>query len=432
MSARHKYELLMQDLKNTEENKSEQMAAAKESAAKAEASGKQAKASGAEASDVLAADTKELADTKTGCDKAAREWSAREADAANEVAVLQQAAEILSGKFGSEEAFMQLDFHGEDEAHFVRRQQVSELLRKMGRQYNQFSLMQAAQSAQDDPFVKVRGMISDMIAHLEEEQRKEADKEAKCKIDKEKGAADLKAKTAYYEKLAARESGAKATIVRLGQEIDDLNTQLKELAAQVTAATSFRAKEKADNAAVVKDSAEAIEAISGAISVLGEYYGAETALVQTGQKSDSAGVIIEMLQTAQEDFEKMKQETESAEAAAQSKYDSEMQSAEVSKTKKTALVEGKTNEKAAVNVQLTQISEDLVDAEKALQAASDFLKGVKEACANKTMSFEERQQRRDAEIAGLREALDILSSDESFLQTNKFLARQPKKGKGKP
>merc|ERR1719277_1700622 len=132
-----------------------------------------------------------------------------------------------------------------------------------------------------------------------------------------------------------------------------------------------------------------------------------------------------MLQTAQEDFEKLKQETEASEAAAQQKYDREMQDAEVAKTKKTALVEGKSNEKAAVNVQLTQISEDLVDADKALTAASDFLKGVKEACANKAMSFEERQQRREAEIAGLREALEILSSDESFLQTkNEFLAKR--------
>jgi len=303
---------------------------------------------------------------------------------------------------------------------------VSGLLRKLGRQYNQFSMLQAAQAAMDDPFVKVRGMISDMITRLEEEQRKEADKEAKCRIDKEKGEKDLKVKTAYYNKLVSRESGAKAKIVRLGQEIEELNAQLKDLAAQVSAATSFRGKEKQDNAAVVKDSSEAIEAISGAIGVLTEYYGSETALVQVSQpKSDSANVIIEMLQTAQEDFEKLKQETEAAEASQQSKYEKEMQEAEVSKTKKTALVEGKTNEKAAVNVQLTQISEDLVDAEKALTAASDFLKGVKEACANKTMSFEERQQRREAEIAGLREALDILSSDESFLQTDSaFLARR--------
>jgi hypothetical protein len=426
MSSRHKFELLMQDLKNTEENKGEQMSSAKEIGAKAEAAGKDAEAGAAEAADVLAADKKELRETKSGCAKAAKDWSAREAEAANEVAVIAQAAEILSGKFGTEEAFIQVHISGEDETRFARRQAAAELLRKLGRQYNQFSMMQAAQSAQDDPFLKVRGMISEMITRLEEEQRKEAGKEAKCKMDKEKGTKDVKVKTVYYEKLISREDGSKAKVVKLSEEINDLAAQMKDLAATVQAASSFRAKEKSDNAAVVKDSSEAIESISGAISVLTEYYGTETAFVQVKQpKSDSANVIIEMLQTAQEDFEKMKQETEAAEANQEDKYEKTMQEAEVSKTKKNALMEGKTNERAAVKVQLSQITEDLADAEKALQAASDFLRGVNEACANKSMSFEERQQRREAEIAGLREALEILSADESLLQTNtKFLARQ--------
>jgi vacuolar-type H+-ATPase subunit I/STV1 len=288
--------------------------------------------------------------------------------------------------------------------------------------------MQVAQAASDDPFVKVRGMINDMITKLEEEARKEASKEAKCKADKEKGTKDLKVKKADFNKLLSRSDAAEAKVAKLGNEIQDLGNQLRELAASVKEATKLRNEEAASNAAVIKDSAESIEALNGAVTVLSDYYGTEApAFIQVSEKKqgDTAAVIISILQTAQEDFEKLKQETEAAESKAANKYDKDMQAAEVSKAKKTAQMEGKQNEKSSVKEQLTQISDDLADAEKALQAAQDFLKGVMEACANKAMSFEERQQRRAAEIEGLKQALEILSPDAEFLQTStKFLGKQ--------
>lgn len=430
MKARHAYEMVMQDLKNIEENKGEQMAAAKEAGAKSSAKGKDAEASGAETADTLAADKKELSETKAGCAKSAKAWASREADAIEEMGVIAKAVEILTGKFGkaeepAEEAFIQTGNATEEESKFARRQAASQLLRKLGREYNQFALIQAAQSAAADPFVKVRGMVSEMITKLEEEQRKEAGKEAKCKADKAKGTKDLANKQADFEKLVSREGGSKAKISKLQSDVADLNTQLKELAASLKEAASMRNKTKADNEATIKDAAESIEALSGAIKTLTDFYGAETAFVQTGApKSDSANVIIEILQTAQEDFEKLKQETEASESQSQDSYEKLVQDGEVTKAKKQALVDGKTNEISSVKVQLSQISEDLVDAEKALTAANDFLKNVNEACANKAMSFDERQKRRGAEIAGLHEALEILSADESFLQTSSgFLAR---------
>jgi len=225
----------------------------------------------------------------------------------------------------------------------------------------------------------------------------------------------------------SRSDAASAKFTKLGEEVKELGSQLSDLANSVKAATELRNKEKTDNGLVIKDAAESIEALTKAIEVLSKFYGASAALIQTksGQpQTDTANLIMEILATSQEDFEKLKQTTEAAESEAADKYATEMQEAEVTKAKKTAEMEGKTKEKATVKVQISQISEDLGEASKALEAASSFLKGVKEQCANKAMSYEERKKRREAEIKGLQEALEILSPDEGeFLQTG-FMSKK--------
>lgn len=269
-------------------------------------------------------------------------------------------------------------------------------------------------------------MIKDMISKLEEEAQKEASKEAKCKADKAKGEKSLKIKKGQYDKLMSRSDAATAKFTKLGEEAKDLQSQLSELAKSVRAANEMRNKQKTDNEATIKDATESVEALTKAIEVLSKFYGAPAAaLVQTGQpQSDTANLIMEILATSQEDFEKLKQTTEAAESDAAEKHAKMTQEAEVTKAKKTAEMEGKIKEKAGVKVMMTQITEDLGEASKALEAANSFLKGVKEACANKAMSYEERKKRREAEIKGLEEALQILSPDESeFLQVG-FMSKK--------
>jgi len=430
MSARHKFELLNQDLKNQENSVADQVAALKETEAKATAGAKQAEADLATANETLDSDKKELTETKSDCASAAKEWAARKAEATEEISVITQAIDILSGKFGglqvNKSSFLQLSsstdqesrVQSKDAQEYERRSNAAMILRRLSHEYNSFGLMQVAVAAQDDPFVKVRGMIKDMISKLEEEAQKEASKEAKCKADKAKGEKQLKVKTANYNKLLSRSDAASAKFTKLGEEVKELQNQLTALANDMKEATQMRNKQRKDNEFTIKDSGESIEALTKAIEVLSKFYGGGAAFVQTGQpQTDTANVIMEILATSQEDFEKLKQTTEAAEADAQDKYEKMKQAAEVTKARKTAEMDGKSKEKAGVKVMISQITEDLGEASKALEAASSFLKGVKEQCANKAMSYEERKKRREAEVKGLEEALQILSSDESeFLQ----------------
>eukprot|EP00392_Amoebophrya_sp_AT5.2_P003911 g3916.t1 len=314
LKARHAFEMLMQDLKNQETSKGEQLEAAKENQAKAEAAGKTAGGDLATAEDVLKSDTEELANTNAECASKANAWAARKSEATDEIGALTQAIEILSGKFGGE-SFLQIS----SDSQSVR-SKLSLMLRKMGREYNSFALIQAANAATADPFVKIRGMIKDMIVKLEDEAAKEASKEAKCKADKEKGNKDLKLKKADSAKLQSRVDAASAKFAKLGEEISELEAQLAALAEDVKERTSIRNKEKSENEAMIKDSAESVEAINGAITALSDFYGKSTSFLQQPQ-TDAANTLISILETAQEDFEKLKQETEAAESDAAEKYE---------------------------------------------------------------------------------------------------------------
>lgn len=78
---------------------------------------------------------------------------------------MQQAIDILGGKFGGE-SFLQTKAVEVSESDFSKRAHASSMLRRLSREFNSFGLMQVATAAQDDPFVKVRGMIKEMVGGL--------------------------------------------------------------------------------------------------------------------------------------------------------------------------------------------------------------------------------------------------------------------------
>eukprot|EP00392_Amoebophrya_sp_AT5.2_P012606 g12713.t1 len=407
MDAKHAYELLAQDLTNQIGTKEDMLAAAKQNQADAaEAAGK-AGADFAATSDALEADKKQLADTKTDCHKAADAWTARKASADEEMSTLAQAIEILSGKF----SLLQTSAHKSSSRNFEQREKAAALLRKLGHKFNNFGLLQAASSAQADPFVKVRALIKDMIMKLEESAAAEASKEAKCKADIEAGTRDVKIKTQQMKKYQTRLDASTAKSQQLAVDISELETEIKDLGVQMRAWTKLRTDEKKENTAVIKDAEEAIEAINGAVTTLTEFYGTSATSFLQQPQSDAANTIIAVLQQAQEDYQKIRQETESAEEAAQTDYDKDMQDGKVSLAKKKALVDGKSAEKATLKVMIAQTKRGRGKVE-AWEAATGFLKNKKEECANKAMSYEERKKRREEEIAGLQEALEILTAEE--------------------
>lgn len=413
MDKKHAYELLVQDLTNQVNTKEDMLAGAKQNEADSRAAAGAASASMAEVKDALSADETSLADTKTDCHTYADEWAARKSSAEQEAEVLQKAMDVLSGKFSLLQTSSSKTSFLKKNRNYDQREKVATLLRHLGHKFNSFAMLQAAAGAMDDPFVKVRGLIKDMIAQLETQAAEEASKEGKCKADIASGTRDVKVKAGQMKKYQSRLDGASAKYETLGTEVTELQTQVKQLGIDMQAWTKLRNQDNTDNSATIKDAKESIEAINTAIGVLQEFYGT-AAFLQAQSKQpqgETATVIIEYLQTAQEDFEKILQTTETAEKTGKDGYEKDMQAGKVTLAKKNALIDGKTQERAGLKVMIGQVSEDLANATKAWEAATEYLKNKKEECSNKAMSYEERKRRREEEIAGLQEALEILSSD---------------------
>merc|ERR1719161_1820696 len=110
-----------------------------------------------------------------------------------------------------------------------------------------------AAAGEKDPFAKVKGLITDMIATLEADAEADASHKAYC--DKELSEANAKKDelTAESEKLSTSIAQKKAASAKLKEEVATLQQELGSMAKSKAEADKLRKEEKA---AYTKNSAE--------------------------------------------------------------------------------------------------------------------------------------------------------------------------------
>merc|ERR1719421_907512 len=197
MADAHEFKMLESNLQAEISHNSEKTSAATKSKASAEESKATAEGDLAETTKTKAADEEYSENLKTECELAATEWAARQASAKAEMAAIDKAKEILvsgvvafvqSGtKLASKNTNKGLNFDDSDsdDAKDEVRVKLVQKIQQLGKQFHSFSLMQLASVAGSDPFVKIRGLIEDMIAKLLKEAQEEATQKAFC--DEEMG-----------------------------------------------------------------------------------------------------------------------------------------------------------------------------------------------------------------------------------------------------
>jgi len=309
------------------------------------------------------------------------------------------------------------------------REQVVSLLSGMAHKFNTFGLTQLSTRAKSDPFGKIRGLVETMITRLEKEAAEEATQKAFCDEELSESKAKQADLTGKLDKTTARMEKSEADKAMLKEAITTLEGELADMAAQESEATKVRQEEHAEYLKSSKDFKDSATAVAKASEVLNEYYNSASFLQVSstvrrskqpefgGAKSDVGSTIISILEMAESDFTQMLAEAEASEDESQSAYDKLVQENAVSKATKEADAKGKQSEVKNLEVAIGNYKEDKASTGSELDAVLDYLDKLKPQCETKVMSYAEKKAAREQEINGLKEALEILAADASFLQT---------------
>jgi len=414
MKAQHAYEMLKQSLETEISTMQKRM-----SAATAEKSGlENAKASAEEdlaaTKKTLADDEKYLEELTMSCSMKAKEWATRQKDAAGELAAIAKAKEVLESGV---KVFLQVS--SKAKVHNVeddKRARVTAILKNIASKDHSFFFTQMRSEAAEGPFGKVKGLIEDMIARLEKEAAEEADAKAFCDKETSESKAKQAELTAKSDKYGVRIEKATATIAELKEQIKTIQAQMAEMDAKQAEATALRTKEHEEFMKASKDYKDSAEAVANAISVLQEYYssGSFAQLKEApelgGAKTDIADTIMGMLEVAESDFTSLLAEAEASESAAQSSYDKLTEQNKLTKTANVEEVKGKEAKVKSEETALLNYKEDFATTGKELDSVLAYLDKLKPQCETKVMTYAERVAKREAEIEGLKEALEILSA----------------------
>jgi prefoldin subunit 5 len=439
-NARHAYEMLIQDLTAQIDTATEDREAkAQEKASKLQTAA-EAKGDLADTTATRDADQTYLDDLVAECSQKSSDFEGRQQLRTDELAAIDKAIEILGSGSVSGAADKHLPAFTQKSVSFIQlsvgsknpaQARVAKFLREKGSAINSRVLSAIAVHVAEDPFVKVKKMIKDLIVRLMEEANEEAEHKGWCDTELSTNEQTRKEKTSAVETLHAEIDELSASIAKLTQEITDLTAEIAKIDKAVAEATALREEEKTTNTATIKDSVEAQTAVAQALNVLKEFYekAAEaTSLVQTKQKPEifdepytgmqsENGGVVGMLEVIQSDFARLETDTKASEAEAQRLFDEFSSESAVNRAANAKDVEHKTTKKINQEGALTSKKSDLEGTQKELDAALAYYDKLKPSCVDAGVSYEDRVARRKEEIESLQEALRILNGEDiAFLQ----------------
>jgi hypothetical protein len=416
LKAKQAHQLLVQSLSDALANlkKESQAASSAQSSAQEKLGRAEEDLSQAEASSN--ADKEYSASLKQECEAKQEEFNARKADGNAEIKAINQAKEILSGGVvvSLAQASASLSRSNNDS---TPRDALVQLLKRLGHQYNSFGLLQLANAAVSDPFAKVRSMIESMISKLLEQANEEATHDSFCRSELSKSKKAHVDRSNRADETQSRIDEANANIALGKEQIAELESELHNIVKASKQASTLRAKEKAAYEKSSSEYKQSITAVNNAISVLSEYY-RNASLLQTERRDDAGHMIIEVLTNAEAEFSKTLATIEANESKGVAVYNTLTQENHVSKAAKETEKKGKQSELRQLSVALKNHSEDRQTVSDELDALNDYLDKLKAQCQSKAMTYDERKQKREAEIQGLKEALGVLAGSvgSSFLQ----------------
>jgi len=406
-----------------------------------------------------AEDEKLLSDMEVECEEKQGSFDEKQKLRSEEIVAIGKAMEIMESPDAMGNAEKHLNLAQTDEATaFAQlrstesmsgvRGHVRDFIASEGRRLKSSQLSLLAQKLAADQFAKVKKMIDSMITRLLNEANEDAQHEGFC--DKEIGKSKV-TRNKLSEDIDGLQSAVedgKATIMKLTQEVATLSQEVADLQASVKEAAAIRKKEKDTNKVTVEDAKAGQDAVAAATAVLKDFYekaSLATGLIQvsrptmgsdewealanpnfkgtidkghkagqqtfgkkyTGQQ-DSAGGVMAMLDVILSDFATVEADTKASEAKSQETFDDFAVESKKTKATKSKKIEMNEADKASAENKLQEDTKDLKGTQDELIAADRYYEKLVPQCIDQGMTFEERTAAREAEIASLKQALELL------------------------
>eukprot|EP00927_Polykrikos_kofoidii_P070572 TRINITY_DN669_c0_g1_i3.p1 TRINITY_DN669_c0_g1~~TRINITY_DN669_c0_g1_i3.p1 ORF type:complete len:713 (+),score=162.83 TRINITY_DN669_c0_g1_i3:300-2141(+) len=440
VNARHNFEMMKQSL--VDQMSADQKETVDQKAAKSAAAQTKATAEGdltVTTNDLKAAE-EAMATAASTCEEAARnhEESLKARD--EELKVIAEAVGVLkstsSGAVKQTYSFFQAksDSNIRSRADLLRSEVVT-YIKNMAREQHSAVLAQLASRVEavlrfgvsgDGPFAKVRGLIEDLISKLEAEASSDATEKSYCDDELAKTSAKKDELNAELAKLTSKIDQATSRSSELTQDIRECESDLATVAKEQAEMDTMRKTASADYVAAKRELEQGLSGVRKALMILRDYYAQKQggdsftqapALPEKHEKATGAGTsIIGILEVVESDFATSLAKEETEEAEAQEAYDRMTQENKITKTTKESDVKYKTKELGSLTNTLAELRSDRESASTESDAILEYDSKLKKRCIAKPMTFEARKQRRESEIAGLKEALEILNSQSSLVQ----------------
>merc|ERR1719305_860750 len=283
MNSKFDYDMLKQKLEDAMAFGTKELDETKAGKAAAEEAKATAEGELAVAEKTVAESSKHLSDLQNECMTAATEYGESQHARQEELTALATAKKILEEKTGGasdrEYSFIQIESTTKVGAHQEQvKSRIVTMLQQLAEKDNSNAIslladrIQAASMMGEDPFAKIKGLISEMIEKLEADAAKEAGHKAFCDKEMSETKAKKEEKESDLDTLGTKIDKATSKIAKLKEEIVTLEAELLAIAEAQKKADEIRAAEAAAWKEAKADYESGVEGVGMALQVLRDYY----------------------------------------------------------------------------------------------------------------------------------------------------------------
>merc|ERR1719221_1594170 len=252
-----------------------------------------------------------------------------------------------------------------------------------------------------------------MIARLESQKDEGATKKAYCDKELAETNDKISDKSDEIAKITTRIDRMVSTSAQLKGEVATLQSELSKLAKSQALMDKLRREQAGAYADAKAELEKGIAGIKEAIRILKEYYSSDQA---HDAAHGAASGIIALLESILADFSKNLAQLNADEDGAIAAHDRATKENEIDRTAKVQSVLYKNQESKALDKTSAELTSDRSGVQAELDAVDDYLSKMKANCIEKAEAYSDHEARLAAEIAGLKEALQILETETALVQ----------------